>query len=306
MRDGPGCRDFQLKMEYALMKISALFLSLAFLTATAPFFGQSAVPSSSPAAQTPAANEAQNKAAFSAIAANLNKNAEVPMRPFSRVAFGGGISLMGVNLQTATNVSRHLNLRGTGNVFNYTVNDISTNGFNVNGKVSFAAASASLDYYPFATHGLRLSPGAMLYNQNEITASGIVTGGTKVTLNDQDYLSEASAPVSVNAALGLNARKQAFTATIGWGNMIPRKGGHWSFPFELGGAFTGVPTLNMGLAGFACPTSDGSTCSSPYVDMSTNTTTQANLNAQIAKYKSDLNPLQVYPIFSFGVSYAFR
>lgn len=228
------------------------------------------------------------------------------MKPFSRVAFGGGISLMGVNMQAATNVNRYLNLRGTGNLFNYTVNDISTNGFNVNGKVSFATAGAALDYYPFPTHGFRLSPGVLFYNQNGITASGVVTGGTKVTLNDQDYLSEAGAPVSVNADLGLNARKQAFTATMGWGNMIPRKGGHWSFPFELGGAFTGVPTLKMGLTGMACPSLDGSTCASPYVDMSTNTTAQDNLNAQINKYQKDLNPLQVYPIFSFGVSCSFH
>ncbi len=288
------------------MKIKAQFLSLAFLAATLPLFGQSSDSSSSQATPNPAADEPQHKAAMSDIDARLNKNREVPMRPFSRVAFGGGISLMGVNLQAATNVNRHLNLRGTGNVFNYTVNDISTNGFNVSGKANFATAGVSLDYYPFPLHGLRLSPGVIFYNQNEITASGIVAGGSKVTLNDQDYLSNASTPISVNGKLGLNARKQAFTATIGWGNMIPRKGGHWSFPFELGGVFTGVPTLNMDLAGLACPTSDGFTCSSPYVDMGTNTTAQANLNAQIDKYRKDLDPLQVYPIVSFGVSYAFR
>ena len=292
-------------MEQSLVKKTAQFLSLAFLAATVSLFGQSTGTSSSQTTQSPA-TEQQNKAELPAVDAKLNENREVPMRPFSRVAIGGGISIMGVNLQVATNVNRHMNLRGTSNVFSYTVNDISTNGFNVNGKVSFATAGASLDYYPFPLHGFRLSPGVIFYNENEITASGIVAAGTKVTLNDQDYLSNAVTPLSVNGKLGLNARKQAFTASIGWGNMIPRKGGHWSFPFELGGVFTGVPTLKMNLTGLACPSSDGSTCSSPYVDMGTNTTAQANLNAQIDKYRKDLNPLQVYPIFSFGVSYAFR
>ena len=134
----------------------------------------------------------------------------------------------------------------------------------------------------------------------------MAAAGTSFTLNNQKYYSDSVNPLNLAANLGLNANKQAFTMTTGWGNMIPRKGGHWSFPFELGGAFTGVPTLNMGLTGFACPTSNDSTCLSPYVDMSTNAMAQANLNAQIAKYKSDLNPLQVYPILSFGVSYAFR
>jgi hypothetical protein len=301
---GTRLPGLSIDMEYPLVKKTAQFLSLAFFAATVSLFGQSTGTSSSQTDQN-SAIEPQNETVMSAIDARLNENREVPMSPFSRVAIGGGISLMGVNLQMATNLNRHLNLRATGNVFNYTINDISTNGFNVSGKANFATAGASLDYYPFALHGLRLSPGVIFYNQNEITASGIVAGGEKVTLNDQDYISNASTPISVSGKLGLNAKERAFTATIGWGNMIPRKGGHWSFPFELGAVFTGVPTLNMKLTGLACPSSDGSTCSYSYVDMGTNTMAQDNLNAQIDKYRKDLDPLRVYPIISFGVSYAF-
>jgi hypothetical protein len=110
----------------------------------------------------------------------------------------------------------------------------------------------------------------------------------------------------VNANLGLNTHKQAFTLTTGWGNMIPRKRkdlliGHLSFPFEIGAAFTGVPTINMQLQGYACD-SNGANC----VNMATDPTAQSNLNAQVAKWRSDLNPLQVYPIFSFGVAYSIR
>ena len=171
---------------------------------------------------------------------------------------GGGISLMGVNLQAATNVDRHLNLRVTGNVFNYTVNNITTsnsdgtNGFNLNGKVNFATAGASLDYFPFPTHGFRLSPGVLFYNQNGISASATEAAGNSFTLNGTKYYSDATIPLNVAASLGLNSTKPAFTLTTGWGNMIPRKGGHWSFPFELGAAFTGSPSLNVGLTGWAC------------------------------------------------------
>jgi hypothetical protein len=42
------------------------------------------------------------------------------------------------------------------------------------------------------------------------------------------------------------------------------------------------------------------------VNMATNTTAIANLNAQLTTWKKDLNSLQVYPIVSFGVAYAFR
>jgi hypothetical protein len=232
------------------------------------------------------------------------------MKPFSRFALGGGISLMGVNLQAATNVNRYLNLRGTGNVFNYTENNITVSNFNLNGKVNFATAGASLDYYPFPTHGFRLSPGVIFYNQNQISASATGTAGSDIKLNGVEYYTdtaEGATPMAVNANLGLNARQQAFTLTTGWGNMIPRKGGHWSFPFEIGAVFTGVPTVNVGVTGYACTVSsdagiNGESC----VNMATNTGAQSALNAQVAKYKSDLNPLQVYPIFSFGVSYGFH
>jgi hypothetical protein len=241
------------------------------------------------------------------------KKKEIQMKPFSRLAVGGGASLMGVNLQAATNVNRYMNLRGSGNVFNYTVSNIKindnngTNGFNLDGKANMATAGVSLDVYPFPTHGLRISPGFMLYNQNNISATATPSAGTSFTLNDVSYYSDATNPVTMTANLGLNARKQAFTLTTGWGNMIPRKGGHLSFPFEIGAVFTGVPTLDVSLTGNACTNNadavqNGFSC----VDMATNATAQSNLNAQIAKYKKDLDPLQVYPIISFGVTYNFR
>ena len=91
--------------------------------------------------------------------------------PYSRLALGGGISPLGINMQVAVNASRYLNFRGVGNVFNYTVNNISTNGLNISGKLNFATAGASLDFYPFPNHGFRLSPGALFYNQNAVTAA---------------------------------------------------------------------------------------------------------------------------------------
>lgn len=308
------------------MERSAICLSLAFLAAVSTLFGQSAGTSSSQAVQNSAASDSQNKAALSAIDSKLNKNGQVPMRPFSRVAFGGGISLMGINLQAATNVNQHMNLRGTGNVFQYSVSDISingstsdgsvsTNGLNLNGQVKMAAAGVSLDYYPFARHGFRLSPGVLLYNENGITANATATSGT-FTLNGSPYYAYSSTegqtypgatPLNVAASLGLNTRKQAATITTGWGNMIPRRGGHWSFPFEIGAAFTGEPSLNVNLTGWACIDQAQTGCSD--VTDTTNPIGQAvqsNLAAQVTKWKSDLNPLQVYPIISFGVSYAFR
>jgi hypothetical protein len=288
------------------VKPAAVFLPLLLLAATSILPGQSPSTPNSPAAAKPAANPA--KAAADAKAAKKARKAEVQLKPFSAVAFGGGMSLMGVNLQAATNVNRYLNLRGTGNFFDYTANNISTNGFNLNGKANFATAGVSLDYYPIPRMGFRVSPGMLLYNQNGITATATPQPGKSFSLDGYDYYPEAgsSTPFQVNANLGLNTHKQAFTLTTGWGNMIPRKRkdlliGHLSFPFEIGAAFTGVPTINMQLQGYACDNT-GANC----VNMATDPTAQSNLNAQVAKWRSDLNPLQVYPIFSFGVAYSIR
>lgn len=238
---------------------------------------------------------------------------EIQMGPFSRLAFSGGISFMGINLQAASNINRHLNLRASGTVFDYSVSNVTVNnsggtsGIDLNGNLNLSTLGVSLDYYPFAMHGFRFSPGMMLYNNNNITASAITMPGKSFTLNNQTYYSDSVDPLAVNARLGLNARQQAFTLTTGWGNMIPRKGGHWSFPFEIGAVFTGTPVLNMTLAGNAClDPADASTNGPSCVDMATDATAQSNLNAQIAKYRKDLDPLKVFPILSFGTSYDFH
>ena len=223
------------------------------------------------------------------------------LAPFSRAGLEGGVSLMGINLQAATDVERHLNLRLNGNVFGYSVNNINTNGFTFGGKLSLASMGVDLDYYPFPTHGLRLSPGLLLYNQNSVSATGTVGAGTSFTVNNNNYYSSVSNPVQASATIGFHATNPAFTLTTGWGNIISRTGGHVSFPFEIGVAFTGAPTVNFTLPqGQVCDYT-GANC----VNVSTDQQLQSDVQAQIAKYKNDLNALTVYPILSFGIGFNF-
>ncbi len=292
-------------LEDAHVKYTPCLLILLILAA-APLAAQS---SSAPTAPKKAAQTAQNQVDAKKAAAK-RKKAEVHLKPFSSLAFGGGMSLMGVNMQASTNLNRYMNLRGTGNFFDYTASNISTNGFNLNGKVNMATAGVSLDIFPFPNHGLRVSPGMLFYNQNNISATATPQPGKSFSLNGYDYYPDAATqatdPFQVNANLGLNTNKQAFTLTTGWGNVIPRRHqdqvfSHLTFPFEIGAAFTGVPTVNMTLQGMACD-QNGLNC----VNMATDPTAQANLNLQLNKWRSDLNPLKVYPIFSFGISYSFN
>lgn len=246
--------------------------------------------------------------------AQTKPSANTSPATFSRLALSGGIGVNGINLQAAVEANRYLNLRGVGNVFKYNVNNIKVNGsngtsgVNVSGNLNFATGGVMVDYYPWPKHGFRLSPGVVFYNQNTVNATGAMGPGDSISLNSNKYYSETANPIAATASLGLNTHQQAFAMTTGWGNLLSRKGGHWSFPFELGAIFTGVPTINMTLSGYGCDSAADAASNSPTgcVNMATNSTAQTDLQSQIAKYKNDLNPLKVWPILSFGVGYNFK
>lgn len=240
-----------------------------------------------------------------ADAAFQTKPANTPQSPsfspFRRFAFGAGISPMGVNMQAATSLNRHINARITGNLLHLNINDISQDGFNVDAKMDMASAGASLDLYPFPKHGLRFSPGVLFYNTNSASGAFVAQAGTSFTLNDVTYYSSSSDPVTGAGSLNLHKQNPAFTLTAGWGNMIPRSGGHFSFPVEVGVAFIGAPDVALNLTSGQVCDANGANC----VDVTTDPSVQANLAAQVAKYKNNVEPLKTYPIVSFGVAYSF-
>jgi hypothetical protein len=230
--------------------------------------------------------------------------------PFSRLSVGARVSPFGPGVQVTTYVASHVNLRVTGNLFRYSTN-FTTSGFNANAQIHLASAGLSGDIYPFR-NGFRISPGVLVYNGDRITASSTVAAGTSFTLNGDTYYSAhansatGATPLNASAALGLNSTKPAFTITAGWGNTIPRNGGHWSFPFEVGVALTGTPSLNANLTGWACDDQAETQCTNVASATDPNALQiQGDLAAQITKWKSDLEPLKTYPIISFGAAYSF-
>ncbi len=294
------------------LKRTTLRIALILLATPTSLIAQttpSATQMSPPPRPTVGTGPASPAAAASAAPAVQNAKKEKAKKPFtapapfSRLAVGGGVSTMGVNLQAAINVNRYLNLRATGNWLNYTVNNVKISGFDADGTLNFAAAGASLDYYPFPNHGFRISPGVLVHNQNAIDASMTVPGGSSFTLNHVTYYSSVTNPVEGTGSLGLNTQRPAFTITTGWGDMISRTGGHWSFPLEVGAAMIGDPTVNIALT-------KGQVCTNPQgtagcQDVTSDAALNSDLKAQVAKYKSDLEPLRFYPIVSFGLAYNF-
>jgi hypothetical protein len=223
--------------------------------------------------------------------------------PFTRVSVELGASSLGPQIQLATNLSNHLNIRGIGSYINYDIGDFSDNGITFSPSLTLKSAAGAIDYYPFLNHGLRFSAGAVFYNQNGLTTTFNVPSGQTFTMNDESFY--VAQTVTGVGGLTLNKNNPAILVSTGWGNMIPRKKGHWSFPLELGVVMTGKPALNLAFTGgYVCDNST-SACVTP-VSVTSDPTVQSALNAQISKYTSDLDPLRYYPMVSFGVAYSFK
>jgi len=298
----PLLKNFATRLSLALLSASVLVLGIS---ATA--FAQSSFDARSRSGDGVSETVAAPDYSIFAAGGTASEKSHVAparrtqLKPFSRIAVGVGVSPLGVGFEVATNINRHFNIRGTGNFFNYTDDGITTEGFNVTAKANFASAGASLDYYPFHK-GFRLSPGVLFYNQNKVDVVFRAQPGTSFTLDDHTYYSASGTQAVVgNGTFGLGNGQAAFTATTGWGNVIPASGRHLTFPVEIGVAFIKKPTAVLNLTGFVCD-SNGQNC----VNVETDPTAQADLAAQVKSYANDIDQLKTYPIVKFGVSYNFR
>lgn len=217
---------------------------------------------------------------------------------FSTVAVGAKVGILGIGFEAATPLSMHLNLRAGGNFFSYT-DKLTSSGITYNANLQFRSSEASLDYFPWAK-GFHISPGALLYNGNQVTGDASVPAGKTFTLNNTTYTSSATDPVTGNGAVTFN--KAAPKLTVGWGNLIPRSGRHWSVPFEVGFAYVGDPKVALNLQGTACYTYQGA----PYcANVATDPTIHANVVAQQQKLTSDLTAARFFPLLSAGFAYHF-
>jgi hypothetical protein len=223
------------------------------------------------------------------------------VKPFSTVAIQVKAGLAGAGLDLAVPVAGRMNLRVGGNYFQYNPNLV-VDGINVVGNIQLRSASANVDVFPFG-NAFRITPGVVVYNGNSISAIANVPGGQSFTLNDVSYTSSPTDPVKGTFGLSFG-RKVAPSLTMGFGNMIPRRGGHWSVPLEIGGEFIGTaPQISLSLSGPACQTgSIPPACGS----IATDPTTQANLAAEQKTLNSNIpSQLKFFPIVSIGLSYKF-
>jgi hypothetical protein len=214
----------------------------------------------------------------------------------SRIAVGVKVSLLGAGVEMATPITYRTNLRFGFNAFSYS-RGFTNDGVGYDANLSFRSVETHFDWFPFAG-AFHLSPGAMLYNGNKISANASVTSGQSFSLGGTSYISDPANPITGTGKIGFN--KVAPEATFGWGNLLPRSSKHFSIPFEAGVVFEGSPKAALNLTGSACA-ADGTNCH----DITNDTTFQSNVVAQQNKLNNNMSFFKFYPIISLGVGYKF-
>lgn len=232
--------------------------------------------------------------------------------PFSRIGIGADISPLGIGIKGAIVLNHYFDARLMGNFFGADTGRFEVDGFNVDAKLHMASAAAALDWYPFGSVW-RLSPGIMFLNSNQLSGIGTINPGTSFQLENQTYYSASPNPVTGatplvgTGKLGLHTNRPAAMLTGGFGKFIPRSNRHWSFPSEFGVIFTGAPTIDVNVTGWACLDAKQTMCSN-VGDPNNPIAIQFNdnLQARLNSWRKDLNKVPIYPVFSYSVVYSFN
>ncbi len=243
----------------------------------------------------------------------VNIQYQAHIRPFSQIAVALKVGAEGIGVDVATPLSNKWNLRGgvsfLAGSYNFSVTNTSGGvanfGTTVQGaaidvvfKPHFRSVEVSADWFP-RYGSFRISPGLTLYNGDRATVLATVLGGQTLGVGNATYTSDPLDPIVATLVTRLG-RTVAPRLTVGWGNMIPRAGEHFSFPFEVGVEYVGKPQLTLSLAGSECDPNGGG-CS----PLTTDPTTQQNIQDEQRDLNSDITFLRFYPILTTGVSYRF-
>lgn len=237
-------------------------------------------------------------------------------KPLSRIALGAGVGTAGIDFTAATNITPWMNLRATGRYFSYSTS-FENSGLNITPSINFKSVQISADLLPFARHSnFHVSPGILFSAENNVGGPAFVPGGQKFDPSDGDYISDPNDPIHGTFKMNLSKNTTAFTLGFGFGNLLPRKGSHWSVPVDLGVAFVGSPTVAFNLQGSVCdpnyyynpdPTIGGeASCSKIDGPSPEAQEAQADIAKQVQSIQSDLNALKTYPLVSVGLVFNFK
>ena len=219
--------------------------------------------------------------------------------PFSGLGVGVKVGVAGIGFDVATPlVPTRLNLRGGATFFSYNLNLTTGDNLVANGTLTLRNSGIMVDWFPWRG-SFRLSGGATVYNNKGFSGSLDVPDGNSFTLGNDKYY--ASGPLVGTGVFKLGGDAGG-RVSFGWGNLVPKKGHHFSFDTELGIEFVSKPTVTLGFTGLVCPSAQGASCESPQ-NAATNPTVISDVASEQAKLQSDVNFLSFYPIVSVGIGY---
>lgn len=215
-------------------------------------------------------------------------------RPFRSVALEFKVGVAGIGFDLATPIASFANLRGGAQFFNHSLNP-NANGLHTLGELTLQNVQVSVDLFPFKRSSFHLSPGVTVHNDNHLFSEIFVLPGDTFSLGDTDYISDPKNPIT-----GISRFKLGNTVaprlTMGYGDMLPKKGHKFSVPVEVGFQYISSPSLDLHLVGNAC---DGmGNCG----DINSSDGPQ-NLASEVQLLNQDIAKLRFYPILSIGLSY---
>ncbi len=162
------------------------------------------------------------------------------------IGVGVKVSMLGIGGEVAVAVSHRSNVRFGFNAFSYG-HTFDKDGVTYKGTLDLRSAQATYDL--FFLKEFHISPGVLLYNGNNVTASASVPGGQSFTLSNTNYVSDPADPVKGTGKL--TVYKAAPMLLVGFGNLVPHSR-HFSTSFEIGAAYQGPPRVTLNLSGSVC------------------------------------------------------
>ena len=204
-----------------------------------------------------------------------------------RIGLGVKMSSLGAGIEFSARLTRRSNVRTGFNAFTFD-HDFRKDNVAYAGHLNLRSLQANYDWFPFGG-AFHLSPGVLLYNGNRVRANLSIAGPAGGGF---------TGPITGTGAVDFARVAPMFLA--GWGNLVPRSGKHFSFPFEFGVIYTGAPRASLRLNSLVCDV-NGANCltagSDPMVQSSIQSE-QRTLNRSVA-------PFKFYPVISTGIAYSF-
>jgi hypothetical protein len=221
--------------------------------------------------------------------------------PFSGLGVGFKLGVAGIGFDVATPiVPTRLNLRGGATFFSYNLSDTTSDGETINGTLKLQNSGIMADWFPFRG-SFRLSGGVTVYNNKGLTGTANLADGKSMTLGNDKYYAIGNLGGTAAVKLGGNTGGRV---SFGFGNLVPKKGHHFSFDTELGIEFVSAPTVALAFTGNVCPSANYQSTTDSCTGGNQNASTYApfltDVTAEQNKYQNDLNFVKFYPIVSVG------